>query len=1146
MKTDDSTDEHAMGAPRADGAAMHDLSDAGLVRSRFGAATGWLRSHWKTIGIPVGVFGIGLSLSLLAAHSAKQETERAARLRFEAVAMRSTNEIERRFAGYVEVLYGLRALFATGDVGRENFRRYAQDLQLKQKFPGFQVLNYAPYVPGDQREAFEAAVRADPDLAPELRRKFAVSPPGNRSGHYPLTFIEPLQGHEFLLGKDMAAVPGVLPVLEGTRDSGALTSSGKAVQVQGPDAHVGLAIRLPIYRAGMPANTVEQRRAAYIGSVGAGVRISAMFAGLDSEADGLRLRLYDGGRIESGTREADLTLQADKLLFDSRDPHGGVRPAEQPGAAQSNADDVAMARVESFSLGGRRWLVQAAVPAGQGVSTFDQAVPLIILAGGSVISALLAGVLFSLMTAHRRAVSIAHVMTHSLRAGERRLAEAQSLAKVGSWVLDLDTGVLECSPEARRIYGFTLTDPVPRLPQLLALVPQAQRDGVRALIQGVERGDAKVETEHQLTLPDGTERWVHINLQRVTEGGKTTVQGTVRDETSRKKAAMRLEVAHAIARQLAGDMDIDQAIRFVLRSSAELLGWDAAVCWSIDRQGRVSCATSWSVNTSAKAVGFTAAVQGWSGDAAGTNLAGACDSGNILWRAVPVTPAVHVPDDLARQAGFHTALTVPVIAEQPLAALEFFSRDPVAVDRDILGFMQSIASQLGQYLQRKQAEQALRHLASHDTLTGLANRPLLHERLAQAVKRAERHEKRLAVLFLDLDRFKFINDSLGHSAGDALLQSCAQRLKECVRETDTVARFGGDEFVIVLEDLHEGADAVTPVMKLLARCGESFVVNGRELPATASIGISVYPEDGQDVETLLMNADTAMYRAKEKGRSTYHFYSAQMNAHGQEQLELQSHLRRALERNELFLVYQPKLDLRTRQITGVEALMRWRHPALGLVSPAQFIPLAEDIGLIEQFGRWALEVACRDACRWRDEGHPVQVSVNLSARQLNRPQLAAEVAEVLTNAKLDPALLELEITESGVMHNPNRAAALLQELRALGVSLAIDDFGTGYSSLSYLQRFPLSTLKIDRSFIKDLPGDDDASSLTAGIIGLAHRLRMKVVAEGVETVEQLAYLRSNACDEIQGYYLSKPIAAEEISRFLAVDLRNLMGPTVAA
>ena len=1115
-------------------------------RQPMGVVAAAMRSHWKNVGVPLMVFLVGLTLSLLAARSAKQETERAARSRFDAAAVRSTNEIERRFTGYVEVLYGLRALFATGEVGREDFRRYAQNLELKQKFPGFQVLNYAPYVPGPQRAEFEAAVRADPDLAPDLRQKFAITPPGVRSVHYPLTYIEPLQGNEFLLGKDMAAVPGVLPVLEGTRDSGELTSSGKAVQVKGPDAHVGLALRLPIYRVGMPTATVEQRRAAYAGSVGAGVRISTMFGGLDSELDGLRLRLYDGGRVDGASKQGKWQLPHDKLLFDSRDPDGGARPVEQLEAENKSADDAAMSRVEAFSLGGRQWLVEASIPAGQGVSTFDRAVPLIVLAGGAIISALLGGVLFSLLTSHRRAVSIAHVMTHSLRAGERRLAEAQSLAKVGSWVLDVDTGVLECSPEARRIYGFTLTERLPRLGQLMALIPEAQRDGVRALIESAERGDAKVETEHQLTMPDGTERWVHINLQRVTEGGKTTVQGTVRDETARKKAALRLEVAHAIARQLAGDIEIGSAIRFVLRSSAELLGWDAAVCWSVNAQGQVNCTANWSVSTSAKAVGFATSVREWSGDAAGTNLVAAWNSGNILWRAVPVHQAVHVPDDLARQAGFHTALTVPVIAGQPLAALEFFSSEPVAVDRDILGFMQSIASQLGQYLQRKQAEQALRHLASHDTLTGLANRPLLHERLAQAIKRAERHEKRLAVLFLDLDRFKFINDSLGHSAGDALLQTCAQRLKECVRETDTVARFGGDEFVIVLEDLHEGADAVTPVMKLLARCGESFVVNGRELPATASIGISVYPEDGQDVETLLMNADTAMYRAKEKGRSTYHFYSAQMNAHGQEQLELQSHLRRALERNELFLVYQPKLDLRTRQVTGVEALMRWRHPALGLVSPAQFIPLAEDIGLIEQFGRWALEVACRDACRWRDEGHPVQVSVNLSARQLNRPQLAVEVAEVLTNAKLDPALLELEITESGVMHNPNRAASLLQELRGLGVSLAIDDFGTGYSSLSYLQRFPLSTLKIDRSFIKDLPGDDDASSLTAGIIGLAHRLRMKVVAEGVETVEQLAYLRSNACDEIQGYYLSKPIAAEEISRFLAVDLRNLMGPTVAA
>jgi len=289
-----------------------------------------------------------------------------------------------------------------------------------------------------------------------------------------------------------------------------------------------------------------------------------------------------------------------------------------------------------------------------------------------------------------------------------------------------------------------------------------------------------------------------------------------------------------------------------------------------------------------------------------------------------------------------------------------------------------------------------------------------------------------------------------------------------------------------------------------------------------------------------------MYRAKEAGPGNHHFYSAQMNAQSQQRLALQSCLPRALERGELFLVYQPKLDLITGRVTGVEALMRWRHPSLGMISPLQFIPIAEDTGLIVGFGHWALEIACRDARTWQDEGHPIQVSVNLSARQLDRPELAEEVAQVIASARLDPGQLELEITESGVMRNPTQAAARLQELRNLGVSLAIDDFGTGYSSLSYLRNFPLSTLKIDRSFVKDLPADEDAAALTAGIIGLAHRLRMKVVAEGVETLEQLGYLRANGCDEIQGYYLSKPIAADEMSRFLERDLRNLVSPVVAA
>jgi diguanylate cyclase (GGDEF)-like protein len=560
----------------------------------------------------------------------------------------------------------------------------------------------------------------------------------------------------------------------------------------------------------------------------------------------------------------------------------------------------------------------------------------------------------------------------------------------------------------------------------------------------------------------------------------------------------------------------------------------------------VRCLRAWAENDSEESQAFVAAMRRWRGPRAGGPLDGLWTGTAPVWRTIPALEPAHPLDTIAARSGLQASLAVPVNADDSRAALEFFSRNPIGVDREVEGFMRSIASQLAQYLRRKQVERDLRHVANHDSLTGLAGRPLLHERMTHAIQRATRHRRRFAVLFMDLDRFKHVNDSLGHSAGDALLVQCANRLRECVRACDTVARFGGDEFVVVLEDLHDVADAISPLTKILNHLSAPFEVQGRELMATASVGVSLFPDDGHDVETLLMNADAAMYRAKEKGSGTYHFYSAQMNEQGQERLVLETGLHRALEREELFLVYQPKLELTTGRITGVEALMRWRHPTLGLIPPAQFIPIAEDNGLIDVMGRWALEVACRDARRWQDEGHPVRVSVNLSPRQLNRAELAQEVSQVLAAARLAPEQLEIEITESGVMRNPTRAAAQLLELRALGVSLAIDDFGTGYSSLSYLRRFPLDTLKIDRSFIKDLPGDEDAAGLTAGIIALAHRLRMTVVAEGVETLEQLGFLRAQRCDQIQGFYLSKPIAADEISRFLERDVRNFVGPTVAA
>ncbi len=435
--------------------------------------------------------------------------------------------------------------------------------------------------------------------------------------------------------------------------------------------------------------------------------------------------------------------------------------------------------------------------------------------------------------------------------------------------------------------------------------------------------------------------------------------------------------------------------------------------------------------------------------------------------------------------------------------------------------------------ERMQAQDRLQYLAYHDVLTALPNRLLFMDRLEQALTRAPRRARQLAVIFLDLDRFKVINDTLGHDSGDQLLQVLAERLGDCVREGDTVARVGGDEFAILLNDMASNDDVVIVARKIIEVFAKPLNVYQRELFVTTSVGISVYPNDGEDAKSLLKNADTAMYRAKDAGRNTYQFYSADMSAKAVERLTLETGLRRALEHEELVLFYQPLVDIKTGGIIAVEALLRWQHPQLGLLPPSEFISLLEETGMIVPVGEWVMRQACNQARAWRERWkQPLRVTVNLSARQFNAPDLAGQVTQLLKETQLDPALLEFEITESILMQHAESTIETLRRLGALGCRFAIDDFGTGYSSLAYLRRFPIHVLKIDRSFVRDIPGDNDDAAIVNTIVAMAHNLRLQVVAEGVETDQQLAFLRVSGCDAMQGYLFSHPLPAEEITALL--------------
>ena len=435
----------------------------------------------------------------------------------------------------------------------------------------------------------------------------------------------------------------------------------------------------------------------------------------------------------------------------------------------------------------------------------------------------------------------------------------------------------------------------------------------------------------------------------------------------------------------------------------------------------------------------------------------------------------------------------------------------------------------------KQAEDRIRHLAHHDTLTQLPNRVLLHGRLEQAMAVAKRDGGQLAMLFIDMDRFKNINDTLGHPVGDGLLVEVGQRLSALVRESDIVARLGGDEFVLVLTglDANSATAAALVASKVVAELGRPYLVRGHELHSTPSIGIGLYPGDGEDADTLLKNADAAMYHAKSAGRNNFQFFTAAMNAATTERLALEAGLRGAIERGELFLHYQPQLDVASGRVLGVEALIRWQHPEMGLIPPLKFIPVAEDTGQIEAIGHWVLEQALHQVALWRANGHPdLRVAVNLSAQQLRGETFPQQVSNALQQHGLPGQALELEITESMAMRDPARTAELLAQLRRHGVALAIDDFGTGYSSLAYLKQLPLSCLKLDRSFVMDLENDANDAAICTATIQLAHSLGLGVVAEGVETPMQLEFLRRLGCDIVQGYYISRPLGPEACERYL--------------
>ncbi|HTP95256.1 MAG TPA: EAL domain-containing protein, partial [Burkholderiales bacterium] len=680
----------------------------------------------------------------------------------------------------------------------------------------------------------------------------------------------------------------------------------------------------------------------------------------------------------------------------------------------------------------------------------------------------------------------------ALRVSEERFQLAVRGLSVGLWDWNIARREIYFSPRFRELLGFDDAgfERLFHSPDWARLHPDDHAPVMAALAAHVERR-APFRLQYRLKHRSGEYRWfeVHGQAEWNAAGVPVRMAGSIADIGERKHAELRHAVEHQVTRLLADSASLEQAMPRVLDVVCESLDWDWGAHWRWDRQAQANRCVETRADAALRATVF-ARSRSEDAFAGGALVAQAFARGEPAWRSELSAPACAGEVPLAAESGLRTCCVVPVVSgAEVLGVIELLSRECRVQDDKLLATLRSIGSQVGLFITRRQAEENLLYVATHDTLTRLPNRNMFDQRLGHALKQAARYRKSVAVLFIDLDRFKIINDTLGHKVGDLVLEQLGARLAASLRDCDTVARLGGDEFVVLIEDLADPADVAGIARKLLDTLSRPLLLNDQEYHLTASIGISTYPDDGQDMQSLMKNADIAMYRAKDRGKNNFQFYSRQINPHSFEQLALETDLRHALERDELELHYQPKIELASGRVTGMEALVRWNRPGIGMVAPSAFIPLAEETGLIVPIGKWVLDTACRQNHAWQQAGLPrLRVAVNLSARQFGNDDLLGDIERALHDTGLGADSLELEITESMVMQNPERAVTLLERLRQMGVTLSLDDFGTGYSSLGYLKRFPIDSVKVDRSFIGDLPGDADDAALTRAVIAMAHGL----------------------------------------------------------
>ncbi len=1030
--------------------------------------------HWVA---GLGVAALGLVVSLWLAQHQAASMAQIDEARFTQETRAFTEALSQRIAGHTEVVNGLRGLFtANPRLSRLDFERAASEMEVGQRYPGVRNLSFTRWVPGRDREAYEASVRADTSLSPEGLPRFKIHPPGERPEYFVAEYLWPMFGNEGVLGLDISVQPTNLAAMRYSRDSGQTVVSAPFDLLQEDRHRAGIVIRVPVFDP--TAGTAEQR---FVGAVASTLRVYDLVQGLGSQGflNGIAVAMADLGPVR--TESGDSTVRP--LLEQTAPGLPGAQPL-----------------VRELGVHDRRWQLTF-YPTRSFLTASETRLPWLAGLAAALVSLLLASTVALLVRQRTLALMRAQLSDDARRESEERFRALFNQATVGVAQVDSDTGkFVRVNQRYGDILGYSPQEMVGMTFQSLTHPDDLAAD--LAHVRRLQSGDVpEYRLEKRYIHKDGHEVWGDLTVSSMWASGSAPGHhiAVVQDITARKHMEENLRAN-------------EQRLRSILERLPMglcLVQDDGLISFRNERYVQICGYTQEEVPDT-----------------------------DTWWRRA-------YPDAAERDAIRQRLLDTRHLGVIPLAEYTILCADgkykPVEISGIFVEGGRLITMQ--DLSQRKAAEEEINQLAYYDPLTRLPNRRLLMDRLQQALATSARHQRSGALLMLDLDNFKTVNETRGHDRGDALLLQVAHRLRGCVHEDDTVARQGGDEFVVVLEDLGEtpeeaAARAEDVGQRILGVLREPYQIDGDAHHSSLSMGVTIYSGTRETVDELLKRADLALYQAKNAGRDTLRFYDPQMQAVVSARATLELDMRVGLAQGQFELYYQPQID--HGRITGAEALLRWRHPRDGFISPAHFIPLAEETGLILPLGEWVLQAACRRLAAWAQQPDLASLSlaVNVSPRQFHQSGFVSQVLAALAGAGADGHQLKLEMTEGLLLQDVEDTIDKMGQLKGYGVGFSLDDFGTGYSSLSYLKRLPLDQLKIDQSFVRDVLTDPNDAAIARTVVALGTSLGLRVIAEGVETEAQREFLERHHCHAWQGYLLSPPVAVAEFEELV----RRTNGP----